>query len=109
GEGGRALAIEVPLKSVSHRFVEQDARPARPEDDGHGSRRGVDRSQFQERLPGGLEGKAVPALFIQEEVEGHAPTSPVGSDLALAVLLGDDRYVQAGERTNITHGPTRRG
>ena len=108
-ERGHALAVEVALEPVPHRFVEEDARPARTEHDRHRPRRRADGPELQHRLPHGLAREAPPPVRVQEVVEGHAPAPAVGAQLAGAALLRDHRHVESGERAHVARGPARRG
>ena len=106
-EGRHALAVEVALEAVADRLVEQDARPAGAEHDGHGAGRRLDGSQLQDRLARSLAAKRRPALLLEEEVEGHAAAAAPGADLALAVVLGDHGDVEPGERPHVADRPAR--
>ena len=108
-ERGDALAVEVALEPVADRLVQQDARPARTEDDGHRARRRVHGRQLQRRLARRLGGEALPALRLEIEVERHAATTAEGADLTLAAILGDRRHVEPRERAHVADRPARRG
>src|SRR5207244_1050577 len=108
-ERGDALAVEVALEPVADRLVQQDARPARTEDDGHRARRRVRGRQLQRRLARRLGGEALPALRLEIEVERHAATTAEGADLTLAAVLGDRRHVEPRERAHVADRPARRG
>ena len=108
GERRGALAVEVALEPVPHGLVQEDARPARPEDDRHGARRGVHGAELQHGLARRLPGEAPPAIGLEEELEGHAAAATVGPHLAPAALLGDRGDVEPRERADVSDRPAGR-
>ena len=109
GEGRGALAVEVALEPVADRLVQENPRPARPEDDRHRAGRRVDRAELERSLARGLRGEPPPASVLQEEVERHSPAAAVRADLTLAAFLGDGGDVQPRERTDVADRPAGRG
>src|SRR5262245_20677553 len=107
GEGRGALAVEVALEPVADRLVQENPRPARPEHDRHRAGRRVDRAELERSLARRLAAEPAPALFLQVEVERHAPAAAVRADLALAALLGDGGHVEPGERPDVADCPAR--
>ena len=103
-EGGTALAVEVALEAVADRLMQQDARPAGTEDDGHlaGRRRvGV---QVGERLMDRLLRVALQHLIVEiGEIEASATTR--GTLFALAVFLDDDGNRAADQRPDVGGQP----
>jgi hypothetical protein len=59
GKGRTSLAVEIALEAMTHRLVQQDARPAGTEDDGHRTRRRRPGDQIGHRLMDRLAGVAV--------------------------------------------------
>src|SRR5207245_4659812 len=107
GEGRGPLAIEVALEAVPDRLVQENARPAGPEHDGHLSRGRVHRGELERRLARRLGGEPAPPALFQEKVEGHAAAAAVRADLPLATVLRDRRDAQAGERADVADRPAR--
>ena len=86
GEGRGLLAVEIALEPVADRLVEEDARPARPEHDRHASPAGASTApSFITAWRTASRGEALPALLLEEEVEGHPPAAAEAADLPLAV------------------------
>src|SRR5690606_41219918 len=82
-----ALAVEVALEAVANGLVEQHARPARPEHDGHLARGRGARFEIGER---GVDGGADIAVddLVGEIVELEATAPPATSMLAPPLLFG---------------------
>src|SRR2546425_139126 len=102
-----SLAVEVALEAVADRLVEQDARPARPEHDGHRAGGSVHGAELEDGLARRLPREPAPALVLEEEVERDAPAAAVGADLALAALLGDRGHVESRQRPDVADRPAR--
>src|SRR2546430_2657266 len=102
-----SLAVEVALEAVADGLVEQDARPARPEHDGHRAGRSVPGAELEDGLARRLPREPAPALVLEEEVERDAPAAAVGADLALAALLGDRGHVESRQRPDVADRPAR--
>src|SRR2546425_8276523 len=107
GERRGSLAVEVALEAVADGLVEQDARPARPEHDGHRAGRSVHGAELEDGLARRLPREPAPALVLEEEVERDAPAAAVGADLALAALLGDRGHVESRQRPDVADRPAR--
>ena len=108
GKGRGLLAVEVSFETVAHRLVKKDARPARAQHHRHLPRRRLHGMELDRGLSHRLGGEAPPALAFEEEIQGHAPSAAVRADLALAVLLDDDRHVEPGQGALIADRPPRR-
>ena len=108
GECRDALAVEIAFEPVADSLVQQDARPAGSEHDGHRPRRRVDRRELQRGLTRGLGGEALPPVRLEVEVERHATAAAEAADLAPAAVLGDRRDVEPGQRPYVADGPARR-
>src|SRR5881396_4349115 len=76
-----SLAVEVALEAVADGLVEQDARPARPEHDGHRAGRSVHGAELEDGLARRLPREPAPALVLEKEVERDAAATAVGADL----------------------------
>src|SRR5207237_941041 len=83
-ERGHALAVEVALEPVPHRFVEKDARPARTEHDRHRPRGRADGPKLQHRLPHGLAREAPPPVRVPLRRVSGRP-SPAVQPAAVAI------------------------
>ncbi len=95
-----ALAVEIALEAVADRFVQQHARPARPEHHGHGAGRGRPRRQVGRRLvhrPGGV----FPENVVAEVSVVESPAATGAALFAPAVFLDDHLQRQARERPHI--------
>src|SRR4051794_23649653 len=68
-ECGSAFPIEVRFESVAHSFMQQNARPAWPENDGRFSRGRRNRFELHQRLTRGLLREMLRSLLIQEKIE----------------------------------------
>src|SRR3989442_266157 len=84
GESRSALAVEVALETVPDGLVQENARPARAEHDRHRAGRRVDRAELEHGLARRLRSESAPAAFLEEEIEGHAPTATGRPELTLA-------------------------
>src|SRR5262249_33299727 len=104
-----SLAIEVALETVTDRLVEEGSRPAGAEDERHRAGRRLDRGELQRRLTRRLAGEALPALVLEEPVEGNAAAATVTADLPLGPVFRDDGDVQACQRPDVADGPAGRG
>ena len=60
-EGRDALAVEIGFEAVPHGFMQQDARPARPQHHGHLAGRRFDGVQHGDGFARGLGGRSAPA------------------------------------------------
>src|SRR5262249_9169316 len=96
------LATEVGLESVSHCFVQKNARPAGTKDDFHLSCRRVDRLQLNDRLPCGFGAHRLRRKEVLKEIEPDASAAAGPSDLAIAVVIGDEDHRDPGHGLNIT-------
>ena len=92
GEGGHALAVEIGLEAVAYRFVQQDAGPARSENDGRFAGRRLDGIQQDHGLAGRFRGEVLGRLLF-EELEANAPSTS-----RISALRGPLSF--ACERTN---------
>src|SRR5690606_12940143 len=101
GEYRGALAVEVALEAVADRLVEQHARPAGAEHDGHLA---GPRGARLEIGQGGVDRGADIAVddLVGEVVEVEASAAAGMALLAPAILLGDDGQRQAHQRTDVT-------
>src|SRR6266853_4222977 len=100
GEGGGTLAVEVALKAVADRFVQENARPAWPEHHGHGARRRRARFEIDERLVGRVFRVLLQPLLGEVAVVA-APAAARRALLAPAVLLDDHLHGEPHERPNV--------
>src|SRR5262249_56912600 len=107
-KGRHALAVEIAFQAVADRFVQENARPAGAQHDGHRSRRGLDRGELEAGLARRLAREALPALVFQEPVEGHTAAAAVRPDLALVSVFRDDGDVEAGPWPHLADPPSRR-
>src|SRR4030095_1378296 len=89
-------------------FVQEDPRPPRTEHDGERSRGGFDGAELHHRLAHRLGREPLPAVFLEEETKAAASAAAEAADLPPAILLDDDRDVEAGERADIADRPARR-
>src|SRR5207245_3377791 len=95
GKGRSALAVEVALEPVAHRFVEEDPRPARSEDDRHRPGRGGLRPQQRDRHTRGLAGEVLRRTVL-EELRALPSAAPGAALAAHAVPRRDDRAAYGG-------------
>ncbi len=102
---GRALAVEIPLQTVAHRFVQQHAGPASTQHHRHGARRCVDGFQIDQRLTHSFthiaKGTALQSVQFEEPVVTEAATATGTAALAAIALLGDHGHRQPHQRTHI--------
>jgi hypothetical protein len=104
GVVARALAVEIGLQAVAHRFVEQDAAVARSQDDLHLPGRRLVRVEHRDRLARRLASVPLGALAFEVPERG-APAAAARSLLTLAVSLGDGADAEAKERLDVPrHG-----
>ncbi len=101
GEGGRALAVEIPLQAVAHGLVEQNAGPTRAQHDLHRAGGRVHGLEVDERLAHRLARIAERAFGIEEIAVAHATPAPGTALLAPTVLLRDHGHVQTHERAHV--------
>ena len=101
GEGRGALAVEIALEAVADRLVQQHARPARAEHDGHLAGRRGDRFEVHQRLGERDVDRPVPGRRLEQLVIEVAAAEAVIAGLAPAVLLGDDLDVEADQRADV--------
>src|SRR6185437_14245561 len=101
GECGSALAIEITLQAMADRLVQQDARPAWPEHDGHGPRGRRHGLQIDQGLPRGLARERKRPIAGDELRERVAPAGAAVTLLAPSVLLDQHRHVETYERSDI--------
>src|ERR1019366_4149407 len=103
GEGGGLLAVEVGFEAMADGFVQQDAGPARAEDDGHLAGGGGDGRELEDCGAGGLAGVVLGRGGGFKEVEGDAAAAATGAArggpgaVVAGGVLGDDEEVEAGE------------
>ena len=98
-EGGSALAIEVGFQAVADGFVQQDARPARPEHHGHFARRRLDGIQLDDRLAAGFLGERLGRMFFVEEVERDAAAAA-----GITVLRSARAFARQHRDAHTSHG-----
>ena len=101
GESRGALAVEVAFEAVADRFVEQHARPAGAEHDGHLAGRRGDRFQVHQRLGQRDVDRPVPLRRLEQPVVEIAPAEAVVAGLAAVAVLGDDLHVEADQRADV--------
>src|SRR5690606_17189302 len=94
-EYGGFLAVEIAFKAVPDRFMQDDARPARAENDIHLAGRRIDGVEVDNRLARRLVNGRLPGRFLKIEGVARAPAGAVGARLAPSVLLDDNRDVEA--------------
>src|SRR5947208_14696853 len=94
---GNSHAVEVALETVADGLVQEDARPARAEDDRHRARRRVRGGEVGERLPARLAREALGAA-VEQGVERVAPAASVAALLAPTAALRDAGDAQMHER-----------
>ncbi len=105
GKGGGALAVEVPLQTVTHRLVQQHAGPAGTEHHRHGAGRGVDGLQVDQGLAHRFthiaKRPALEPVQLEEMVVTEAATATGAAAFTAIPLLGDDGHREAHQRTHV--------
>ena len=101
GKGRRAFAIEITLKPMTDRFVQEDAGPAWAKHHIHGACGGGFGIEVDERYAQRLLGLGLPVGGIEQTIQPHAPTAPGAAALAAAILLDDDRDIHARHRADV--------
>ena len=81
GKGARALAVEIALEPVADRLVQQHARPAGAEHDGHLAGGRGHRVDLDQRLAERLVHLRLPGGFLQEFPEADPPAASMRAGL----------------------------
>ncbi len=100
GEGGRALAVEIALQAVTHRFVQQDGRPARAKHDLPFARRRINGFEIDLGDPQRFVGEPFPGARRDPLIKGGATAGPGRAGFAAALALTGDGHIHAHERTH---------
>ncbi len=82
-------------------LMQQDARPARPEHDGHAAGRRRSCIEIDERAAHGFVHQLLPAIVVREARESVTSTAARVALLAPVAVLHDHRYVHADQRPHI--------
>src|SRR5207244_4352491 len=97
-----AFTVEIALEAVADRLVEQDAGPARAEDDRHRAGGRVVRVEVDERLARRLARETL-RTAVGQHVEREPSAPAVAALLALAVPLHDAGDAHMDERPDVAH------
>ena len=96
GERGDAFAIEVGFEAMAHRFMKQNAGPARAKHHGHFASRCLHRFQLHDGLAGGFTGERFGTLRAGELIQPYSPAAAGKTALwDAAVLACQDADVHA--------------
>ncbi len=105
GKRGRALAVEVPLQTVTYCLVQQHAGPAGAQHHRHGTGRCIDGVEADQRLTHRFahitKGAALQPVQFEEPVVTKAATATGTAALATIALLGNHGHRQPYQRANI--------
>ena len=99
-----ALAVEITFEPVANRLVEQDPRPAGPQQHGHLTGWRIDTLQIGERLRQGLIDRAVPGFGREQIVIKPPPADPEAAGFAPPIGLRHDADVQPHQGANVAGG-----
>ena len=82
-------------------FVQQDTRPAGPQNDLHCACWGRDRFKVHQRNPQSFAGLGLPVLWVDQAVEPQASTAAGAAAFPATVLFDDDRDIYTCHGANI--------
>ena len=86
---------------MADRLVQQDPRPARPEQHRHLASRGIDRVEIDDGLRQRLIDRAVPRRWLHQVIIEIAPADPEAAGFAAAILFDHDADVEPHQRAHI--------
>ncbi len=98
------LAVEIAFKPVAHGFVQQHARPSRPQHHIHFARRRGHRRKIHQRLPQRLVHRAMPIIGRKIGLISAASATAMVARFLPPVFFHHDRYVQPNQRADIAIG-----
>src|SRR4029077_12985884 len=101
GESRGLFAIEVAFKTVSDRFMQHNAGPARAEHDIHFTGWSRDSLKIDQRLPYRFVDRALPGRWVDRPLKTFAPAKPVAARFLPVTVPGDHRNVEANHRANV--------
>src|SRR5262249_20887653 len=103
-ERTRLLAVEVAFEPVADRLVQQDAGPARSEDDGHLAGRRRDGVEDDQRLAQRLVDRSLPVSALEIFFVAAAAAAAEETGFLATVLFHHDRHADAHERADVAIG-----
>ena len=105
GECRCLLSIEIGFEAVADRFVQQNAGPARSEDNFHRAGRRIDGAELQNRLARAFACQRRGIQIAGKNIERTAAAAALITGLTLAVFFGDAHDIQAHQRLKIPDAP----